>query len=151
MKAAEHYEAFYQLTEGSTWKDETGHTYNSLACEHLWRIYILLADKMLENKEQQQAIKTLIKAIRMAKTGRFKITFSCTFIWWACYDFLKSKVEIVKCSTKWLFPVEVKENCYLYTSRCNWNRKAFLLLKESFRFLKASSPKKKPNLVEVMV
>lgn len=79
MKAAEHYEAFYQLTEGSTWKDETGHTYNSLACEHLWRIYILLADKMLENKEQQ-AIKTLIKAIRMAKTGRFKITFSCTFI-----------------------------------------------------------------------
>ncbi|XP_072191828.1 tetratricopeptide repeat protein 29 isoform X3 [Excalfactoria chinensis] len=69
MKAAEHYEAFYQLTEGSTWKNETGHTYNSLACEHLWRIYILLADKMLENKEQEQAIKTLIKAIRMAKTG----------------------------------------------------------------------------------
>ncbi|XP_015716662.1 tetratricopeptide repeat protein 29 isoform X4 [Coturnix japonica] len=69
MKAAEHYEAFYQLTEGTTWKNETGHTYHSLACEHLWRIYILLADKMLENKEQEQAIKTLIKAIRMAKTG----------------------------------------------------------------------------------
>uniref|UniRef100_A0A663E189 Tetratricopeptide repeat protein 29 n=1 Tax=Aquila chrysaetos chrysaetos TaxID=223781 RepID=A0A663E189_AQUCH len=67
MKAAEHYEAFYQLTEGSTWKDETGHTYNSLACEHLWRIYTLLADKMLENKEHQQAIKTLIKALKMAK------------------------------------------------------------------------------------
>ncbi|XP_048798596.1 tetratricopeptide repeat protein 29 isoform X1 [Lagopus muta] len=69
MKAAEHYEAFYQLTEGSTWKDETGHTYYSLACEHLWRIYILQADKMLENKERQQAIRTLIKAIRMAKNG----------------------------------------------------------------------------------
>ncbi|XP_021249528.1 tetratricopeptide repeat protein 29 isoform X2 [Numida meleagris] len=69
MKAAEHYEAFYQLTEGSTWKDETGHPYNSLACEHLWRIYILMADKMLENKEQHQAIKILIKAFRMAKTG----------------------------------------------------------------------------------
>ncbi|NXJ11349.1 TTC29 protein, partial [Odontophorus gujanensis] len=69
MKAAEHYEAFYQLTEGSTWKDKTGRTYSSLACEHLWRIYILLADKMLENKEQQQAIKTLRKAIRMAKNG----------------------------------------------------------------------------------
>ncbi|KAF1458905.1 Tetratricopeptide repeat protein 29, partial [Pygoscelis antarcticus] len=68
-KAAEHYEAFYQLTEGSTWKDETGHTYNSLACEHLWRIYTLLADKMLENKEHQQAIKTLIKALKMAKEG----------------------------------------------------------------------------------
>ncbi|XP_065592113.1 tetratricopeptide repeat protein 29 [Cyrtonyx montezumae] len=69
MKAAEHYEAFYQLTEGSTWKDETGRTYSSLACEHLWRIYTLLADKMLENKEQQQAIKMLIKATRMAKNG----------------------------------------------------------------------------------
>ncbi|NXC45575.1 TTC29 protein, partial [Penelope pileata] len=69
VKAAEHYEAFYQLTEGSTWKDDTGHTYNSLACEHLWRIYILLADKMLENKEQQQAIKILIKAFRVAKSG----------------------------------------------------------------------------------
>lgn len=97
MKAAEHYEAFYQLTEGSTWKDETGHTYYSLACDHLWRIYILQADKMLENKERQQAIKTLIKAIRMAKNGTYKITFSCTFILWAYYDFLKSKVEIVKC------------------------------------------------------
>lgn len=80
MKAAEHYEAFYQLTEGSTWKDETGHTYNSLACEHLWRIYTLLADKMLENKEHQQAIKTLIKALKMAKEGRWKITLSHFFI-----------------------------------------------------------------------
>uniref|UniRef100_A0A8C0F7G5 Tetratricopeptide repeat protein 29 n=1 Tax=Bubo bubo TaxID=30461 RepID=A0A8C0F7G5_BUBBB len=73
MKAAEHYEVFYQLTEGSTWKDETGHTYNSLACEHLWRIYTLLADKMLENKEHQQAIKTLIKALKMAKEGGDKM------------------------------------------------------------------------------
>ncbi|XP_074445086.1 tetratricopeptide repeat protein 29 isoform X5 [Larus michahellis] len=69
MKAAEHYEAFYQLTVGLTWKDDTGRTYNSLACEHLWRIYTLLADKMLENKEHQQAIKTLIKALKMAKEG----------------------------------------------------------------------------------
>ncbi|XP_074849317.1 tetratricopeptide repeat protein 29 isoform X2 [Carettochelys insculpta] len=69
MKAAEHYEAFHQLTLGRMWKDETGHTYNSLACEHLWRIYTLLADKMLENKEHQQAIKTLIKAFEMAKEG----------------------------------------------------------------------------------
>uniref|UniRef100_A0A493SS64 Tetratricopeptide repeat protein 29 n=1 Tax=Anas platyrhynchos platyrhynchos TaxID=8840 RepID=A0A493SS64_ANAPP len=69
MKAAEHYEAFYQLTEGSTWKDEAGRTYNSLACEHLWRIYTLLADKMLENKEQEQAIKMLRKAFIMTKAG----------------------------------------------------------------------------------
>ncbi|XP_071609806.1 tetratricopeptide repeat protein 29 isoform X1 [Heliangelus exortis] len=69
MKAAEHYEAFYQLTEGLTWKDETGRTYNSLACEHLWRIYTILADKMLENKEHQQAIKTLTKSLKVAKEG----------------------------------------------------------------------------------
>ncbi|NXW65647.1 TTC29 protein, partial [Eurystomus gularis] len=69
MKATEHYESFYQLTEGSTWKDETGRTYDSLACEHLRRIYTILADKMLENKEHQQAIKTLIKALKMAREG----------------------------------------------------------------------------------
>ncbi|XP_054028492.1 tetratricopeptide repeat protein 29 [Dryobates pubescens] len=69
MRAAEHYEAFYQLTQGSTWKDEAGRAYNSLACEHLWRIHTLLADKMLGNKEHKQAIKTLIKASKLAKEG----------------------------------------------------------------------------------
>ncbi|NWV67551.1 TTC29 protein, partial [Malurus elegans] len=68
-QAAEHYETFYQLTEGSPWKDETGQTYNSLACQHLWRIYTLIADKMLENKEHQEAIKMLKKALKMAKEG----------------------------------------------------------------------------------
>ncbi|NWU97430.1 TTC29 protein, partial [Upupa epops] len=71
VKAAEHYEAFYELAEGSTWKDETGRTYNSLACEHLWRIYLLLADKMLQSEEYQQAIRTLKKALQMAKEGGF--------------------------------------------------------------------------------
>ncbi|TRZ20334.1 hypothetical protein HGM15179_006757 [Zosterops borbonicus] len=69
MKAAELFEAFYQLTEGTAWKDKTGHTYTSLACHHLWRIYTLLADKMLENEEHQEAIKTLIKALKMAQEG----------------------------------------------------------------------------------
>ncbi|XP_056345563.1 tetratricopeptide repeat protein 29 [Oenanthe melanoleuca] len=68
-KAAEYFEAFYQITEGTSWKDETGHTYASLACQHLWRIYTLLADKMLENKEHQEAIKKLKKALKMAKEG----------------------------------------------------------------------------------
>ncbi|KAG9480070.1 hypothetical protein GDO78_011860 [Eleutherodactylus coqui] len=68
-KAAAHYEAFYHLTVGRIWKDETGRTHNSLACENLWRIYTLLSDKMLENKEWQQAIKTLIKALDMAREG----------------------------------------------------------------------------------
>ncbi|KAJ1216604.1 hypothetical protein NDU88_004205, partial [Pleurodeles waltl] len=68
-EAAEHYEAFYRLTLGRKWTDETGRTHNSLACEDLWRIYTLLADKMLENKEHQQAIKSLIKAFQMAKEG----------------------------------------------------------------------------------
>ncbi|NWV36989.1 TTC29 protein, partial [Grantiella picta] len=68
-KAAEHYEVFYQLVEGTPWKDKTGQTYNSLACQQLWRIYTLLADKMLEKKEHQEAIKMLIKALKMAKEG----------------------------------------------------------------------------------
>ncbi|NXD40629.1 TTC29 protein, partial [Copsychus sechellarum] len=68
-KATEYFEAFYQITEGTSWKDETGRTYASLACQHLWRIYTLLADKMLENKEHQEAIKMLKKALKMAKEG----------------------------------------------------------------------------------
>ncbi|KAM6075764.1 tetratricopeptide repeat protein 29 [Chlamydotis macqueenii] len=88
MKAAEHYEAFYQLTEGSTWKDETGRTYNSLACEHLWRIYTVLADKMLENKEHQQAIKTLKKAFKMAKEGGYtKMEGEAAYCLSLAYDF----------------------------------------------------------------
>uniref|UniRef100_A0A8D2J486 Tetratricopeptide repeat protein 29 n=1 Tax=Varanus komodoensis TaxID=61221 RepID=A0A8D2J486_VARKO len=70
LKAVEHYEAFYQLTVGRIWKDDTGQTFNSLACEHLWRVYTLLADKMLGNKEHQQAIRTLIKAFEMAKEAK---------------------------------------------------------------------------------
>uniref|UniRef100_A0A8D0L5X4 Tetratricopeptide repeat protein 29 n=1 Tax=Sphenodon punctatus TaxID=8508 RepID=A0A8D0L5X4_SPHPU len=73
MKAAEHYEAFHQLTVGRMWRDERGQSHNLLACEHLWRIYTLLADKMLENNEHQQAIKTLIKAFEMAKKGNKKM------------------------------------------------------------------------------
>uniref|UniRef100_A0A8C6ND21 Tetratricopeptide repeat protein 29 n=1 Tax=Melopsittacus undulatus TaxID=13146 RepID=A0A8C6ND21_MELUD len=69
LNAAEYYETFYHLTVGSTWKDVTGRTYNSLASEYLWRIYTLLADKMLENNEHQQAIKTLKKALKIAKNG----------------------------------------------------------------------------------
>ncbi|KAM8939467.1 tetratricopeptide repeat protein 29 [Pelodytes ibericus] len=68
-EAVEHYEAFYHLTVGRTWKDETGRTHNSVACENLWRIYTLLSEKMLKNKECQQAIKTLIKALEMAREG----------------------------------------------------------------------------------
>lgn len=96
MKAAELFEAFYRLTEGTAWKDKTGHTYTSLACHHLWRIYTLLADKMLENEEHQEAIKTLIKALKMAQEGRWKITLSHSFIQCAGHDFPKSKVESVK-------------------------------------------------------
>ncbi|XP_051646919.1 tetratricopeptide repeat protein 29 isoform X5 [Manacus candei] len=88
MEAAEHYEAFYQLTEGSSWTDETGHTYNLLACEHLWRIYTLLADKMLENKEHQEAITTLIKALKMAKeAGNVKMEGEAAYCLSLAYHF----------------------------------------------------------------
>ncbi|XP_030048554.1 tetratricopeptide repeat protein 29 [Microcaecilia unicolor] len=66
-KAVEHFEAFYNLTLGRIWKDETGRTQHTVACENLWRIYALLADKMLENKEHQQAIRILSKAFAVAK------------------------------------------------------------------------------------
>nr|XP_012639214.1 tetratricopeptide repeat protein 29 [Microcebus murinus] len=69
LEAAEHYEAFHQLTQGRIWKDETGRFLNLLACECLLRTYRLLSDKMLENKDYKQAIKILIKACEIAKEG----------------------------------------------------------------------------------
>ncbi|XP_023589338.1 tetratricopeptide repeat protein 29 isoform X1 [Trichechus manatus latirostris] len=71
-EAAEHYEAFHQLTQGRIWKDETGRFLNLLACESLLRTYRLLSDKMLENKEYKQAIRILIKASEIAKEGSDK-------------------------------------------------------------------------------
>ncbi|XP_032488716.1 tetratricopeptide repeat protein 29 [Phocoena sinus] len=72
LEAAEHYEAFHQLTQGRIWKDETGRVLNLLACESLLRTYRLLSDKMLENKEYKQAIRILIKASEIAKEGNDK-------------------------------------------------------------------------------
>ncbi|XP_012582250.1 PREDICTED: tetratricopeptide repeat protein 29 isoform X2 [Condylura cristata] len=72
LEAAEHYEAFHQLTQGRIWKDETGLFLNLLACESLLRTYRLLSDKMLKNKEYKQAIKILIKASEIAKEGNDK-------------------------------------------------------------------------------
>lgn len=104
-KAAEHYEAFYHLTAGRLWKDETGRTHNSLACENLWRIYTLLSEKMLENREWQQAIKTLIKALDMAREGRWKTTQSYFLFFNVLLIFLPmSKLNIVKCLSRWSFP-----------------------------------------------
>lgn len=80
LEAAEHYEAFHQLTQGRIWKDETGRFLNLLACESLLRIYRLLADKMLENKDYKQAIRILIKAFEIAQEGRWKRTLSHCFL-----------------------------------------------------------------------
>ncbi|EPQ06881.1 Tetratricopeptide repeat protein 29 [Myotis brandtii] len=67
LEAAEHYEAFHQLTQGRKWRDETGRFLNLLACGSLLRTYRLLSDKMLENKDYTQAIRILIKASEIAK------------------------------------------------------------------------------------
>lgn len=69
LEAAQHYEAFHELTQGQIWKDETGHSLNLLACESLVRTCRLLSDRMLESKEYKQAIKILIKASEIAKEG----------------------------------------------------------------------------------
>uniref|UniRef100_A0A8C3JUY4 Tetratricopeptide repeat protein 29 n=1 Tax=Calidris pygmaea TaxID=425635 RepID=A0A8C3JUY4_9CHAR len=117
MKAAEHFEAFYQLTEGLTWKDETGHTYNSLACEHLWRIYTLLADKMLENKEHQQAIKTLIKALKMAKEGGdMKMEGEAAYCLSLAYNFAGEQQTALSVS---LFLQFSSFLCFLYKGKYN--------------------------------
>lgn len=76
LEAAEHYEAFHQLTQGRIWTDETGRFLNLLACESLLRTYRLLSDKMLENKEYKQAIRILIKASEIAKAGGWKRALS---------------------------------------------------------------------------
>ncbi|XP_064201428.1 tetratricopeptide repeat protein 29 isoform X3 [Anguilla rostrata] len=68
-RAQAHYEAFHHLTEGRGWEDEAGRTLHSRACQCLWRIYTLLADNMLENKDYQPAIQTLTKAFLLAKEG----------------------------------------------------------------------------------
>lgn len=80
LEAAEHYEAFHQLTQGRIWKDEAGRFLNLLACESLLRTYRLLSDKMLENKEYKQAIRILIKASEIAKEGGWKRTLSHCFL-----------------------------------------------------------------------
>ncbi|XP_045432642.1 tetratricopeptide repeat protein 29 [Pipistrellus kuhlii] len=72
LEAAEHYEAFHQLTQGRIWKDGAGRFLNLLACESLLRTYRLLSDKMLENKDYTQAIRILIKASEIAKEGNDK-------------------------------------------------------------------------------
>lgn len=51
---------------------------------------------MLENKQHQEAIKMLIKALKMAKEGRWKTMLSHSFIQCAGHGFPKSKVEIAK-------------------------------------------------------
>uniref|UniRef100_A0A8C6YX66 Tetratricopeptide repeat protein 29 n=1 Tax=Nothoprocta perdicaria TaxID=30464 RepID=A0A8C6YX66_NOTPE len=97
MKAVEHYEAFYELTLGSTWTDETGRTYNSLACEHLWKTYTVLADKMLEDKQYQQVIKTLKKALKMAKEEVTNQKWTCLIykvFFFSVSQILNTSVEI---------------------------------------------------------
>jgi hypothetical protein len=71
LKAAEHYEAFHELTHGRLWKDGTGQLLNLVACESLVRTYRLLSDRMLENKDYKQAIKILIKASEIAREGEW--------------------------------------------------------------------------------
>lgn len=79
LKAAEHYEAFHELTQGRLWKDETGQFLNLVACESLVRTYRLLSDGMLENKDYKQAIKILIKASEIAREGEWERLLSHSF------------------------------------------------------------------------
>uniref|UniRef100_F6WNZ4 Tetratricopeptide repeat protein 29 n=1 Tax=Monodelphis domestica TaxID=13616 RepID=F6WNZ4_MONDO len=67
--AVENYETFHEMTEGRMWTNADGQTFNFLACENLRRIYALLAEKMLSNKNYKKAIRILLKARERAKEG----------------------------------------------------------------------------------
>ncbi|XP_075399641.1 tetratricopeptide repeat protein 29 [Tenrec ecaudatus] len=104
LEAAEHYEAFHQLTQGRIWKDETGRFLNLLACESLLRTYRLLADKMLENGDYKQAIKILIKASEIAKEGNDKkmegeASYYLGLAYWAAGDH-KTALTVLNALTK---------------------------------------------------
>ncbi|XP_030743062.2 tetratricopeptide repeat protein 29 [Echinops telfairi] len=104
LEAAEHYEAFHQLTQGRIWKDETGRFLNLLACESLLRTYRLLADKMLENEDYKQAIKILIKASEIAKEGNDKkmegeASYYLGLAYWSAGDH-KSALTVLNALTK---------------------------------------------------
>ncbi|XP_027722617.1 tetratricopeptide repeat protein 29 [Vombatus ursinus] len=68
-EAAERYETFHEMTEGRLWQDLSGHNLHSTACENLRRIYTMLAERMLNDKQYKHAIKTLLKACAKAKEG----------------------------------------------------------------------------------
>ncbi|XP_066528318.1 tetratricopeptide repeat protein 29 [Hoplias malabaricus] len=65
--AQEHYEVFHKLVEGQSWQDESGCTLQSCACEGLWRVYTLLAQRQLQIKDYKSAIQIFTKAYDMAK------------------------------------------------------------------------------------
>ncbi|XP_017566941.1 tetratricopeptide repeat protein 29 isoform X2 [Pygocentrus nattereri] len=71
--AQEHYEMFHHLAVGRSWQDESGCPLLSRACEGLWRVYTLQAQRHLQNKDYSPAIQILTKAYDMAKQGDKKI------------------------------------------------------------------------------
>ncbi|XP_072553173.1 tetratricopeptide repeat protein 29 isoform X2 [Salminus brasiliensis] len=71
--AREHYEAYHHLVVGQSWQNERGHTHQSCACEGLYRVYIRLAEKQLQNKEYRQAVDIFTNAYSMAKEGDKKM------------------------------------------------------------------------------
>ncbi|XP_051574013.1 tetratricopeptide repeat protein 29 [Myxocyprinus asiaticus] len=66
-QAHKHCEVFYHMTMGHAWQDTSGRTHHSRSCEELWRVYTLLADRLLQDQDYTQAIKMLTKAYEMAK------------------------------------------------------------------------------------
>ncbi|KAI4886193.1 hypothetical protein NFI96_024032, partial [Prochilodus magdalenae] len=65
--AQEHHEMFHHLVVGRSWQDETGCTLHYRACEGLWRVYTLQAQRQLQNKDYRAAILILTKAYDTAK------------------------------------------------------------------------------------
>ncbi|XP_072170818.1 tetratricopeptide repeat protein 29-like [Diadema setosum] len=70
--AANHFEAFYTLTDAKEWMTSDNTSLHSVACEHLRRLYTAMAETFHRGTDTdfQEAINFLLKAFEMAKESQ---------------------------------------------------------------------------------
>ena len=84
--AADHFEAFYELTSSKDWSTEDSSALHSQSCEHLRRLYTTMADTYQREPklDLQEAITYLLKALEMAKESKFVIYMFISFLMYDC-------------------------------------------------------------------
>lgn len=68
VTAAAHFESFEKLTREEYWEDEGGRLLQLLACEQLTRVYMKMAERLLE-MDEDAAFAYLLKAYDKAREG----------------------------------------------------------------------------------